>query len=505
MEVKNQEALLKCLQTAHDAGVPKDQAKRLVESGYIPLPWQWEFHAAARLADEANGPVDIGAGGARGPGKSHAVLSQAGLDDCQRVPGLKGLFLRQTGIAAQESFDDLVDKALRGRVSYKQVGQSLIFENGSRILLGGFKDQRDIDKYIGIEYDFIIVEELNQLTEDKYTKLRGSLRTSKPNWRPRMYTSFNPGGIGHSFVRKRYIIPNREGKEKETRFIGSTYRSNPYLNKEYIDYLEGLTGEIARAWREGDWDIFSGQAFSEFSRNLHVIRPMIPSTRFSHYLSIDWGYTDKKPHAFSAYLHAVIDMKTESGQNFTRIITHKEWCGNQKTPHQWAKIIYEDCLIMGIRPKRCDPDSSMFNPSSDYGQSISALFSQKWRELNGGSAWVTMSPGTKDRKGRKAATHNWLSRAPDKLPYWIMTESCVQLASTLPELIIKENDPEDVDTDGPDDPYDAATYFIYKVKFVSAKAGALSYKAGERTSVIQYDKEGQQLGLDPNEFAKMYK
>src|SRR3990167_8777874 len=106
MDQNQIQALEKCVQTAKNAGVPADQAKLLLESGYIPLPWQWEFHAAAREADKPGGPVDIGAGGARGPGKSHVVLSQAGLDDCQRIPNLKGLFLRQTGISAQESFDE---------------------------------------------------------------------------------------------------------------------------------------------------------------------------------------------------------------------------------------------------------------------------------------------------------------------------------------------------------------------------------------------------------------
>lgn len=180
-EQLNQQALLKCLQIAKIAGCPQEQVKRFIEIGHIPFPWQWEFHAAAREADHADGPVDIGAGGARGPGKSHAVLAQAALDDCQRVANLKILFIRQTGVAAQESFDDLVLKVLYGRIAYKKTSNVLKLGDGCRILMGGFKDENDIDKYIGIEYDIIIVEEINQLTEEKYTKLRGSLRTSKPN------------------------------------------------------------------------------------------------------------------------------------------------------------------------------------------------------------------------------------------------------------------------------------------------------------------------------------
>ena len=280
-------ALKRCIDTARDAGCPRDQVKALIDAGYIPYPWQWQFHAAAREADLEDGPVDIGAGGARGPGKSHVVLSQVALDDCQRIEGLKCLFLRQTGLSAQESFDDLINKTVRGKTEYRKTQSHLRFPNGSRILLGGFKNEGDIDKYIGIEYDVIIVEELNQLTLDKYNKLRGSLRTSRQDWRPRMYTSFNPGGLGHAFVKERYVIPYREKAELETRFIPSTYKQNPALNREYIEYLEGLSGDLGRAWREGDWDLFEGQYFSEWRRDKHVCEVFEIPESWPKFRSID--------------------------------------------------------------------------------------------------------------------------------------------------------------------------------------------------------------------------
>lgn len=283
----NPDNVRKMLTMAKLAGCPDDQVRQLLNSGYVPFPWQWRFHAASRQADYDGGPVDIGLGGARGPGKSHAVLSQAALDDCQRISGLKGLFLRQTGSSAKESFDDLVFKVLQGHVIMEHQTNSIQFPNGSRILLGGFHSENDIDKYIGIEYDFIIVEELNQLTLAKYNKLRGSLRTSKPNWRPRIYTSFNPGGIGHIFVKERYIIPFRENKQRETRFIGATYKENINLDRTYIDYLESLQGDLGKAWREGDWDMFAGQYFDEWRYDKHVCEPFTIPDRWPRFRSID--------------------------------------------------------------------------------------------------------------------------------------------------------------------------------------------------------------------------
>ena len=372
---------------------------------------------------------------------SHMILSQVALDDCQRVDNLKCLFLRQTGVAAKESFDDLIDKAVVGHCPYERVGSMLKVGNGSRIVLGGFKDANDIDKYIGIEYDIIIVEELNQLTEEKYTKLRGSLRTSKPNWRPRMYTSFNPGGLGHEFVKQRYIIPHRNNTEKDTRFIGSTYKSNPYLNKEYIEYLESLTGDLGRAWREGEWDLFSGQVFGEFSRAKHVMRPIVPNASFDHYLAFDWGYSEKS--MFAAYLSAVIKMKTEDGQNFQRVITYREWAGNQKSPQEWASIIYADCKAIGIKPYKgiCDP--AMLNTQTDGSKAIADLMKSKWRELHG-DEWVTMVRGSRNRIGRWATYHNWLSMGPDDLPYWMIGENCTYLIETIPQMQYDEIKIDDI-------------------------------------------------------------
>ncbi len=498
-----QTPLEKCIETAKNSGVPRDQAERFLNHSYVPLEWQWRFHAAARLADLPDGPVDIGLGGARGPGKSHAVLSQAALDDCQRIPNLKGLFLRQTGTAAKESFDDLIEKVVVGHVKYERSGNVLRLKDNSRIILGGFHNADDIDKYIGIEYDFIIVEELNQLTKDKYDKLRGSLRTSKTNWRPRMYTSFNPGGKGHELVKTRYVIPHDTEKETETRFIPSTYKSNPHLNKEYIDYLEGLTGDLAKAWRGGDFYFFAGQAFGEFSRLKHVMKPLIPSLSFDHFTSTDWGYSESKPAAFSMYLHALIKMKTDDGENFNRVITYKEWAGNLKTPDLWATIIYNDCIKMGVKPLKGYADPAIFNTQTDGSKSISSLMSAKWKELNK-DPWIMLHPGGRNRIARVAIFHNWLSIAPDGLPYWMITDNCTQLVNSLPMLQSDENNPEDIDTDGPDDPYDSCGSFLSQVKFISVKAGPKNYTKNAIIQRLPTNDLGQQIAFSPDDFAKQY-
>lgn len=367
-----EEALLNCLNTAKLSNCPPEQVNNFLPVGYAPHPWQWKFHSAARRADIQGGPVEVGCGGARGPGKSHAIFAQTALDDCQRQPNLKALFIRKTAITAKESFNDLIDRVLKNKVTYEISNNVISFPNGSRMLLGGFHNEDDIDKYVGVEYDIIVIEELNQLTEDKYEKLRGSLRTSKPNWRPRIYVSFNPGGIGHAFVKERFVLPHRLRDETTTAFIPSTFKDNPSLNVEYIDYLENLTGDLGRAWREGDFDLFAGQFFREFKETVHVCHPFqIPS---------DW----KKFFAFDYGLNHPLSLGWYATSPDSVVYRYRELHGPGMSYTQAAEEFVamtpeDEKLDYGV----CDPAIWSKQGGSDDLLSGAEIFSKRVRELTG--------------------------------------------------------------------------------------------------------------------------
>lgn len=460
------EKLNRCVMTAAKAGCPRDQVDALMNAGYIPLPWQWMFHAAAREADNEDGPVDIGLGGARGPGKSHAVLSQAALDDCQRVRGLKVLFLRQTGNAAKESFDDLVSKVVAGHVRYKKTAGGLRFENGSRIKFGGFRTEKDIDKYIGIEYDVIIVEELNQLTKAKYEKLRGSLRTSKPGWRPRMYTSFNPGGIGHVFVKERYVIPHRKNEESKTRFIPSTYKSNPYLNGEYIEYLEELGGDLGKAWREGEWDLFAGQFFGEWRYEKHVVSPFIIPLSWFRFRSIDvsgrdgitschWYAVDPDGRVF-AYREYYYGIGVPTGKDGEKITIGRDY-------DEHAEAIYKLSLDDdGVEEqyRYTVIDGAAF-AKAGYSETAAEIYERK--------GVTGLIAAAKERLVGWTVMHSFLRYTPEQPnPKIKFFSTCVNIIRTLPELQHDEKHPEDLDSNGEDHAADEIRYFLRTLRETKA-------------------------------------
>lgn len=437
-------ALAKCIATAAKAGAPRDQVERLVEDAhYIPYPWQWDFHAAAREADYEDGPVDIGVGGARGPGKSHAVLSQVALDDCQRIDGLKGLFLRQTGLSAQESFDDLINKAVRGRVEYYKTKTALRFPNGSRIILGGFENERDIDKYIGIEYDLIIVEELTQLTQEKYDKLRGSLRTSKPNWRPRMYTSFNPGGVGHAWVRERYVLPYRAKHQTTTRFIPSTYKQNPVLHATYVDYLESLGGNLGKAWREGEWDSFAGQYFDEWNYEKHVVAPFAIPLTWRRFRSLD---PSGRNGITSCHWYAL-----DPDGN---VWVYREYYGAGKDYDEHARAI-----------KRLSEDKDGVSEEYvwtmiDTAAFAKAGFSETAAEIFERHGVIGLVPAAKERVVGWNAVHYYLRWTLSTPPRLRIFSTCANMIRTIPLLQHDTLHPEDVDTRGEDHAADELRYIL---------------------------------------------
>ena len=255
-------------------------------------PRQLLASAMARQCDRADGPTAVGYGGARGGGKSHWLLAQMGADDCQRVPGLKCLLLRKVGKANLEQFEDL-RRRLFGRLphEFSAFRGVLTFENESRIIAGHFQAEKDIDAYLGLEYDVIGIEEATTLSARKHQDITTCCRTSKPNWRPRIYSTSNPGGIGHGWYRKKFIQPFQNGKETDTRFIGARVTDNQWNNPEYVRVLGNLTGWQKKAWLDGDWDIAAGQYFTMFRREIHVVDHFDEGRAVEWFCALDYGFT----------------------------------------------------------------------------------------------------------------------------------------------------------------------------------------------------------------------
>jgi hypothetical protein len=266
------EALYKAyLELGLDCGCAVNQMDNFFKAGVFLQRKQLEFCALARKCDEVDGPKDVMMGGGRGASKTHGVLGQIFCDDCQRQPGLKVLVLRKVGRSNREQVQDFRKKLL-GRLphKYREQASTIGFENDSMVVLGNFKDERDIDKYLGLEYDLIHIVESNQLTLTKKMNILSCLRTNKAEWRPRCYEDTNPGGIGHFHNKQIFVEPWREKREVETRYVHATVDDNAFVDKGYKEYLEKLNGWQREAWLYGSWDFLAGAYFTNFRDDWHV-------------------------------------------------------------------------------------------------------------------------------------------------------------------------------------------------------------------------------------------
>ncbi|MDY7078025.1 MAG: hypothetical protein SXV54_14005 [Chloroflexota bacterium] len=272
------------IRAALEAGCPEDQIARFISAGYVATPRQLQFHAACRGGDDLAEFNEVGFGGARGPGKSHALLAQIALDDCQRLPGCRVLLLRKVGKAVRESFEGLRRSVLGIPHQYKRSSGVVEFPNGSSIVLGHFRVENDVDNYLGLEYDVIGVEEATTLTLAKYKMIRTCCRTSKLGWRPRTYSNANPGGVGHTWYKRRFISGDRP-------FIPALVTDNPFIDAGYVDMLDELTGWLRRAWRFGDWDIHAGAYFSNLTPAHLLPNPdTVKGTNHEFILAVDYGF-----------------------------------------------------------------------------------------------------------------------------------------------------------------------------------------------------------------------
>ena len=226
---------------------------------------------------------------------------------------MKVLTLRKVGRANKEQIQDFRKKLLAHLPhNYREQASEITFPNGSMVVLGNFKDEKDIDKYLGLEYDLIYIMESNQLTQTKKINILSCLRTNKTNWRVRCYQDTNPGGIDHVANKMLFVEPWKAGKETETRYIHSTIDDNKHVNVEYKEYLEKLVGWQREAWLHGSWEFMAGAFFSNFHTDIHCYPNATTQlneravTRW--FAGLDYGFSH--PNAF------VLGCEDENGNVF---------------------------------------------------------------------------------------------------------------------------------------------------------------------------------------------
>ncbi len=236
-------------------------------------------------------------GGAAGGGKSYGQLIDA-LLYALTYPRSKQLILRRT---YQELEKSLIRVSLslfpRAYYTYHATGHTGRFSNGSLIDFGYCATENDVFQYQSAEYDVIRFDELTHFTEFQYLYLISRVRGTN-GYPKQIKSSTNPGGIGHAWVKARFIDPappetpfTAEGSTTRV-FLPSRIDDNTFLMRAdpaYKTRLLALPEREQRALLHGDWNIFEGQYFTEFSYEMHTCDPIPLPAEWRRYRTIDYG------------------------------------------------------------------------------------------------------------------------------------------------------------------------------------------------------------------------
>ena len=406
----------------------------------------------AFLTADAN---EILYGGAAGGGKSFGQFIDTVLYAGKYV-GSKQLLLRRTFNELERSIIRIFENNLpRSLFKYNQSKHTGKFLNGSLVDFGYIDNERDLKQYQSSEYDVIRFDELTHFTEEMYVYMLSRLRGTAPF--PRfMKSSTNPGGVGHTWVKARFIDPmqpnvvqeffDKDGDSLGTRvFIPARVQDNTFLMRNdpgYLRNLKNLSDRDQRALLYGEWDLFDGQYFDNFNRDVHIIDPIFergkPPADWQFYVSIDYGLD-----MLAALLvgvapgnrYYVVDEFYDGNQHPDKEHTHKGLIVSEA-----AAKIKELCKGYTVRRIFAPPD--LWGRSKDTGKSVQEVFRENgvplWRvDNNRVAGWMVLKERLQvheDEQGGLTADLKIFS-------------CCRNLIRTLPALGVDPHNPNDAATE----------------------------------------------------------
>ena len=383
-------------------------------------------------------------GGAAGGGKSYGQLIDA-LLFALRYPGSRQLILRRTFPELEKS----LIRVARGLYpieifTYNASSHTGRFKNGSILDFGHLATDGDVYQYQSAEYDVIRFDELTHFTEDQYTYMISRVRGAN-GYPKHIKSSTNPGGVGHTWVKERFIDPappntSFAGKDGSSRiFLPAKIDDNIFLVANDPDYkkrLLSLGEDDQKALLRGEWDIFTGQFFREFSREIHTCDPFPLPQDWRRYRALDYG--------FDRLACLWIAVSPER-----RIYVYREICESELTVSVAAEKIRENTnedIYATLAPV------DLWSRSQESGMARADIFYDHG---------VRFTKSSNNRLDGWAALRELLRIAPDGKPYLQIFNTCTELIRCLPALVHDQRRPGDADTEPHDVTHapDALRYF----------------------------------------------
>ena len=424
-------------------------------------------------------------GGAAGGGKSYGQLVDA-LLYALKYPKSKQIIFRSTFADLEKSLIRVsLDLYPLSIADYNSSKHTWKFNNGSIIDFGYIQYEKDVYQYQSAEYDVIRFDELTHFTEFMYTYMISRCRGAN-TYPKRIKSSTNPGGVGHAWVKERFIDigePNvihncklETGEEVTRIFIPSLVTDNKFMleyDPDYIKRLDALPEKERKALKYGDWDIYDGMFFPEFKRSIHLVEPFKIPDNWNRYIAMDYGLD------MFAVLFVAIDTK---GKAYVYNEIHKPNLIVSEAVQTLKSYMRQNKYKYIYAP----PD--LWNRNRDTGKSTAELFWEGGVDLTKASnnriaGWLNVKEWLRVKKVRHEQTGELYEDSDLKI-----FSNCLNLIKYLPQLQHDEKEPNDVATE-PHEPThitDALRYFC-----VSRTAPTKEIKNIEKTFNFDFEQPVQ--------------
>ena len=193
-------------------------------------------------------------------------------------------------------FKDILTKwQLIKYVKIRETDFNIKFPNGSEIIFIGLDEETKLLSLNGI--GVIFIEEVYEVPKPLVEQLNLRLRGNTPN--QQIIMAFNPISKNHWLYDFCEVNPPTSFK-----FTHSTYKDNPFLNKEYIAELEELyvrNPAKARIFCDGLWGV-DAEGLVIKNWTTEAFEPMeLAASGLEHRAGLDLGWVDKTAIIDSLY------------------------------------------------------------------------------------------------------------------------------------------------------------------------------------------------------------
>ncbi len=396
-------------------------------------------------------------GGARGGGKTDAVLGKYAIKAQQFGEGFNALFCRRE----LPMLDDAIERSheIYGPLGAQWQDQKKLwrFPGGGRLRFRPLERVQDADKYQGQNISDACIEEAGLYPDSRpIDRMNGVLRSAR-GVPTQLILTGNPGGAGQHWIKRRYIDPAPSGMTLLTRplpnsrehkylFIPSRLENNKLLLQRDPDYITRLylvgSSELVRAWLEGDWNAIEGAFFDNWNSRM-VLRPFPLPRDWTRFCSFDWG--SASPFSCGWWAVASDPITSYEGVRIPRgaLIRYREWYG-AKGGDVGLKLTAEE-VGRGIA-KRTDEDIKygVADPSAFAADGGPSIMERLYLGQQKTFAW---RKADNRRVGRNGAMGGWdqLRHRIDSSMIYVF-DTCADSIRTIPALQHDISRPEDLDT-----------------------------------------------------------